>query len=158
MTHTVKISDMVVSAGPEDEVVTHALGSCLGITVYDPAARVAGMLHVQLPTSQIDPDRARTTPHMFVDTGVPELFRAAYALGAKKERMDVKVAGGANLLDEGKSFRIGERNFAALRKLLWKNNVLIKAHDVGGRESRTLYMNVGTGAVRIRTGGATKEL
>lgn len=158
MTHTVQIADMAVSGAEEDEIVTHALGSCLGITIYDPVAGVGGMLHVQLPASKIDREKASKFPHMFVDTGVPELFKEAYRNGAEKSRIVVKVAGGANLLDKQNKFRIGERNFAALRKILWKNNVLIDAHDVGGGDSRTMTMKVARGEVRVRSNGEVKEL
>jgi chemotaxis protein CheD len=62
----------------EDLLVTHALGSCLGLMVYDPEARVGGLLHAMLPLSKINPEKARSNPFMFVDTGVPRLFRAIY--------------------------------------------------------------------------------
>ena len=78
MRHIVGVGDMKVSSDPADVIVTHALGTCLGIVVHDPVARVGGMLHVMLPTSTINPDKARLNPYMFVDTGVPELFRQAY--------------------------------------------------------------------------------
>jgi chemotaxis protein CheD len=75
---------MRVARASGDEIVTYALGSCLGITVYDPVARVAGMLHVMLPLSTIAPDKAVVNPYMFVDTGVPKLFFETYKAGAAK--------------------------------------------------------------------------
>jgi len=72
--------------------------------------------------------------------------------------LTVKVAGGAHLLDNEGHFKIGERNFAMLRKLLWKNNVLIAAYDVGGEVSRTMYLEVPTGCVRIKNSTGEKEL
>jgi len=151
----VGMADMLVSADPNEMLITHALGSCLGITVYDPAARVAGLLHVMLPDSAIDARKATERPMMFVDTGVPRLFRECYALGASKPRMIVKVAGGATTKADPKEdfFRIGERNFVALRKLLWKNNVLIEAYDVGGTHSRTMLCRIGTGEVIVQANG-----
>ncbi len=152
----VGIADMAVgSAG--DLLVTHALGSCLGIVAHDPQARVGGMLHVMMPTSAINEEKAREKPAMFVDTGVPELFLACYRAGARKERMIVKVAGGASRAQDGEpdSFQIGRRNMTMLRKLLWKNGVLIRAQDVGGNGSRDLIYDVGTGEVSVRSGGKT---
>jgi chemotaxis protein CheD len=121
------------------------------LTVWDPAVRVGGMLHYMLPDSQLSPEKARRSPGMFCDTGVPMLFRTAYELGAAKHRLIVKVAGGSQLLDEAGIFNIGKRNYLALRKLLWKNGVLISAESVGGSLSRTLKLNVATGEVSVKS-------
>src|SRR3990172_9825249 len=97
---------------------------------------------------------------MFVDTGLPRLFIECYKLGAKKERMIVKVAGGASSRknEAEDMFQIGKRNFLMLRKLLWKNNVLLKAHDVGGSISRNVALDVGSGRVVIRANGESRPL
>ncbi len=161
MKHIVGVADMIVSADPEDEIVTHALGSCLGITVYDPVARVGGMLHVMLPLSSVNVERAKSNPHMFIDTGVPRLFIESYKLGAEKKRLIVKVAGGASLHGHNEDddyFQIGKRNFVMLRKLLWKNGVLLQASEVGGRESRAMTMDMATGETTIKVNGVTRSL
>jgi chemotaxis protein CheD len=150
---------MRISREAQDVVVTHALGSCLGIAAHDPAAGVGGLLHVMMPTSDINPEKAKAYPFMFVDTGVPEFFRSLYDAGGLKCRLIVKVAGGANVHDaEGDRFAIGKRNLVILKKLLWKNGVLIKGEDTGGSWPRTMYLEIGTGRVWISTAGATKDL
>jgi chemotaxis protein CheD len=158
--HVVGVADMHISVHAEDTLVTYALGSCLGITVYDPVVRVGGLLHVMLPHSSIDPKRAQENPAMFVDTGVPRLFLESYRQGARKERLVVKVAGGACAggNEDEDYFQIGKRNITMLRQLLWKNGVLLKAWDVAGNESRTMLLEVGTGEVAIRSGGKNKVL
>ena len=120
--HVVGVADMKISATPGELIVTHALGSCLGIALHDPVAKVGGILHVPLPLSSMAPEKAKANPYMFVDTGLPKFFREAYAAGAAKERLVVKVAGGANL-NSGRSdrFAIGKRNRVVLRKLFWKS-------------------------------------
>ncbi len=142
-------------SGP-GRLATYALGSCLGVCLHDPVAGVAGLLHVMLPSSSVDPARAATTPAMFVDSGVPLLFKESYRLGAKKERLVVRLAGGAHQAEreEDDLFQIGKRNLLAVRKLLWRNNVIVRAEDVGGaRVSRTLYLDAATGALRVRAAG-----
>lgn len=157
--HTVGVADMKVSNRPEDVLITYALGSCLGIVVHDPVAGVGGMLHVMLPSAEMHQEKARTNPFMFVDTGVPRLFQECYKLGAKKERLVVKVAGGAAKKSEDRdSFQIGKNNFLMLRKLFWKNGVLITAQVVGGTDSRTMWLGVGTGAVTLKINGAESPL
>jgi chemotaxis protein CheD len=159
MKQIVGIADMKVSSAPGDVLITYALGSCLGITIYDPVAKVGGMLHVMLPLSSVNTAKAAENPMMFVDTGVPELFKACYKVGAKKERIVLKVAGGASLQqnEENDQFQIGKRNFLMLRKLLWKNNVLIEAWDVGESHSRTMSLDIASGEVvlKMNTGETT---
>lgn len=152
MKQIIGIADMKISARPDDVLITYALGSCLGITVYDPVAKVGGMIHIMLPDSSVNPAKAADNPLMFVDTGVPQLFKECYKLGAKKERMVLKVAGGAALQnnEERDQFQIGKRNFVMLRKLLWKNNVLIKSCHVGENFSRTMSLDMSTGDVILK--------
>ena len=156
----VGMADVQLSHGGE-HLVTYALGSCLGITIWDPVAKVGGLLHVMLPSSAIDAEKALRNPAMFVDTGVPLLFRRSYELGAKKERIVVRVAGGAHsgVTDADDQFQIGKRNFLTLRKLLWKNNVLLHAHDVGGcQTSRTMRLDCSSGDVTVRANGVESSL
>jgi chemotaxis protein CheD len=147
----VDIADLRVSADPRTQLVTYSLGSCIGVAVYDPEIRVGGMIHYMLPESGISPDKAKANPAMFGDTGIPLLFRSLYELGALKKRMVVKVAGGSSLLDDKGTFSIGKRNYVILRKLFWKNGVLIDAEDVGGSASRTLRLDLATGRVTIKS-------
>jgi chemotaxis protein CheD len=160
MKHVVNVADMKGSADRGDTLITYALGSCLGITLYDPVAGVGCMLHAMLPQSSIDPQKAADNPYMFVDTGLPELFRECYRLGGRKERLVVKAAGGACAqgAEQDNYFQIGKRNFVMLRRLLWKNGVLLAAHDVGGSHSRTLWLDIDTGDVLLRVEGAARKL
>ncbi len=157
MKYVVAVGDMKI--GQEvDTIVTHALGSCLGLMVYDPVAKVGGLLHAMLPLSKINPDKAKANPYMFVDTGVPTLFKALYAIGGQKTRMVIKAAGCGNPLGKNEMFKIGERNYTVLKKLLWKNNILLKAEDIGGTVSRTVYLDLATGQTVISSGGQKAEL
>src|SRR5690606_5547237 len=67
----VGIGEFAIAHGGTDVLVTHALGSCVAVCIYDPEADVAGMLHVLLPDSRISPQRASEQPAAFADTGVP---------------------------------------------------------------------------------------
>lgn len=154
----VDIADLAVSAEPRSRLVTHSLGSCIGVTIWDPEARVGGMIHYMLPESRISPEKAKANPAMFADTGIPLLFRSAYELGAVKKRMIVKVAGGSQLLDDKGVFNIGKRNYVALRKIFWNNGILIDSEDVGGSLSRTVRLDVDTGRVTVRSRNGEAEL
>ena len=147
------IADMKVSDDRGVTLVTHSLGSCIGLAVYDPVAKVGGMLHYMLPESQLNPEKAKTTPLMFADTGIPILFKSCYKLGAVKGRMIVKVAGGSQVMDESGIFNIGKRNYAALRKIFWRNKVIIDGEDVGGAVNRTMRLSIATGQLSLKVSG-----
>ncbi|MEP6779776.1 MAG: chemotaxis protein CheD, partial [Gemmatimonadaceae bacterium] len=157
----VGVADLKVSNNIEDRLVTYALGSCLGIAVYDPVARVGGLLHVMLPNGSMDPEKMEQNPAMFVDSGVPLLFKECYRLGARKERMTIKVAGGSHSgdTDEDDRYQIGKRNLVTLRKLLWKNSVMLHAQETGGVQvSRTMWLDIATGDLTLKVDGAECKL
>lgn len=140
-------------------LITYALGSCLGIAIHDRIAGVGGMLHAVLPRSDLDPERARAEPAVFVETGLPALFRACYARGARKERLVVRIAGaGTSAETEHDHFEIGRRNLLIARQLFWKNGILVQGQAVGGSESRTLSLHVGSGEVSVRSAGGSFHL
>lgn len=149
----VGVGDLQVSRDPADSIVTYSLGSCVGVCIYDPVAHVAGMLHYMLPESKISPEKAAANPYMFADTGIPALFKKAYALGAVKGRITVRAAGGAQILDAAGLFNIGKRNILELRKILWQNGVMLGHSEVGGTVNRTVTMEVATGDIALKTSG-----
>lgn len=151
MKKIVGIADMKVAKNPEDTLITYSLGSCIGVTIYDPLTRVGGLLHFMLPDSQIDPQKAENKPWMFADTGVPSLFREAYKLGAEKKRLQVKVAGGSHIMDGSGFFNIGKRNHLALQEIFRANGVLVSAEDIGGNGNRTLSIELSSGRVLVKT-------
>ena len=154
----VDIADMAVSTDPETTLVTYSLGSCLGVAVHDPVAGVGGMIHCMLPLSKTDKEKAKTKPCMFVDTGIMKLLKELFKCGMTRDNAVVKVAGCAKVLDRQDLFKIGERNYTVLRKVLWKNSMLIQAEDVGGSISRTIRLDIGSGQFWLKSGGTTREL
>lgn len=146
------VADMKVSNDPASTLVTYSLGSCLGVMIYDPVATVGGLLHVMLPDGKGEIKSNRFIPYKYVDTGIPLLFKETYKLGAKKNRMKVVVTGGAQILDDSGYFNIGKRNLAALRKMFWKNGVMIDKEHVGGSIARTVRLNIKNGEVKVSIG------
>ena len=158
MKYTVGVSDMKLSGTAGDIIVTHALGSCIGIALHDSTAGVGGILHYMLPVSKVDNAKADLNPFMFGDTGIPLFFEEAYKLGAKKEHMRIVMAGGAQVFEDRDFFDIGKRNTVIARKLFWKNNVMIAAESVGGNMPRTLTLELDTGATWFSTHGQRYDL
>jgi chemotaxis protein CheD len=141
-----------VSADPTATLITYALGSCIAVLIYDPVTRVGGLLHYMLPESSLDEAKAKKNPYMFADTGVPLLFQNAYKLGAVRNRLQVNVLGGAQIISASDSFNIGKRNHMILRKIFWKAGILVQHEEVGGTQSRTVRLELDTGRVVMRSG------
>ena len=149
----VDIADMKVSDDPSQTLITYSLGSCIGVAIYDPVLQLGGMIHCMLPLSKVDKQKAQDRPFMFVDTGMQYMLGRLYEYGLRKARCVVNVAGGSQVLDNQGVFKIGERNFTVLRKILWKNGLLMNAQEVGGNRSRTISLDLGTGRFTIKSGG-----
>jgi len=151
----VGVADMKVSKDPGDKLVTHALGSCLGIAVYD-RSKIGGMLHVMLPNSTISSSEiSQQNPLMFIDTGLPLLLESAYEMGAKKASLELFVAGGAG---EDKIFAIGKRNHLLVRRLLWQMKILISGQEVGGIVARNMYLEISSGKAWVQSNQVDKVL
>ena len=153
MNVTVGISDMKVGDDMDAVIIAYSLGSCIGISIFDPVARVGGILHFMLPDSNLDRAKAQKNPYMFADTGIPALFKAAYQLGAKKKRIKVVVVGGAQTLDQKGFFNIGKRNAIAVKRIFWRNSVMIDYENIGGNVNRTIKLAIKTGQNWLKVSG-----
>jgi chemotaxis protein CheD len=147
----VGVGDMGVSNNPQITLSTYALGSCVAIVAYDPVARTGGLLHFMLPDSTISPAKAKTQPAMFGDTGMPLLFRSMIGLRGDLGRTRIFLAGGANVLCDADTFRIGERNIKAASQYLAEHGIVVRHTALGGTINRTVHLNVGTGDVTLKT-------
>ena len=125
---------------------------------HTPTTSVGGLVHCLLPLSKSSPEKASTKPAMFTDTGVMAVLEAVFKLGANKKRLVVKAAGGSSPLDKCDRFKIGERNYTVLRKVLWKNDLMLAAKDVGGTKPRTMSLYIATGQTTIKSAGEETEL
>ncbi|MBN2328789.1 MAG: chemotaxis protein CheD [Candidatus Omnitrophica bacterium] len=158
MIHVVSISDLKIADKKEDVLITYSLGSCIGVTLYDKASGIGGMLHALLPQSKMNPQRAEQNPFMFVDSGFSRMLDEFKRRGANPQKLICKVAGGGKFLDPNDVFKTGERNYTILRKMLWKNRILIAGEDVGGTIPRTMVLYMASGKTAIRSGGKEKLL
>jgi chemotaxis protein CheD len=141
-------------------IMTLGLDSCVGVALYDPIRKVAGLAHVMLPSSQ----QARNNSNIakFADTAILKLVDDMVALGADKSRLIAKIAGGAQMfsfIDGSEMLRIGARNVAASREMLSSLNIPIISEDTGGNYGRTIEIHSDNGKLKIRTiGHGIKEI
>jgi len=113
---------------------------------------VGGLIHVALPDSTIDAERARVQPGYFADSGLPRMIEEMKVLGASRSGVWVKLAGGASVMDSGGFFDIGKRNILAVKRILWKSSLGPLAEDTGGNNSRTVSFTILDGAVKLSSG------
>lgn len=149
----VGIADMKV-ARREGILITHALGSCIGITLYDPMIKLGALIHIMLPQAT---GAKSASVFRFADTGIRETLRKLSAFGGTKDRYICKIAGGAQMFavsgGVGSIGNIGQRNIESVRNVLKQEGIRIKNQDVGGNFARTMLIDVSTGAVKLRTIG-----
>lgn len=150
MTILVNLSDSKLSDNPEDVLAAYSLGSCVGVSLYDPVARIGGLLHYQLPTAELDPVQAKANPAMFADTGMALLLNAMTVRGAERKRLRVAVAGAAQGLSGVSLFNVGKRNHVAIRKILWQQGLFVEKEDTGGTAVRNLYLSIANGEVVVK--------
>ena len=148
----VGIADLQIAKSPEI-ITTIGLGSCVGVTIYDPTSQAGGLVHVLLPSNNTEKN---TNPAKFADTGIPELIRQLSALGAKRRCMVAKIAGGANMFSMGGKtniFMVGQRNVEMCLEVLKNERIRLLGNDTGGNYGRTIELNTANGQLRIKTIG-----
>ncbi len=154
---SVGLGEYIVSHDPQDVLIAFGLGSCLGIGMFDPVAKVGGLIHVVLPEHKAgnDPNHAK-----FVDTGIPMLLKKVIAEGAVESRLIIKMAGGANMLvSPGLSgtFDIGTRNINMAHEVLKKLNLKLHSEEVGGQVGRTVRLYIADGRMTVRMMGSQER-
>ncbi|MEG1754484.1 MAG: chemotaxis protein CheD, partial [Christensenella sp.] len=117
-TITVGIADINIAKN-EDILVTYALGSCVGICLYDSQIKLAGLAHIMLPSS-LQLVNVTNQPYKFADTGIKELLKMMKVNGANPMRLRAKIAGGAQMfaaLTNSSLANIGGRNTEAVKQM-----------------------------------------
>jgi chemotaxis protein CheD len=155
---SIGIGELAISCDPNEILVTYALGSCIGITLYDPVAGIGGMVHCKMPDSSMDRNSARMNPAVCVDTGIPFLLDCVIQGGANKNRLIVKMAGASVTERRNDVFRIGERNYEMAKYILSILRLRIHAEECGESIPRTLYLIMETGKTVIRSRGDIRHL
>lgn len=153
---SVGIADMKILR-QEGTLITYALGSCIGITFYDPVIKLGALLHIMLPEAGV----TNVNQMKFADTGIRETLRKFYVFGGMKGRIVCKIAGGAKMFEmkgQGGFGNIGERNIQSVKKILRQEGIRITGEDTGANYARTMLMDLSSGEVRIRTVGKSERI
>ena len=147
----VGMADYKVGRAPS-VLISYGLGSCIGISMYDPQAKVGGLLHIMLPDS--NQARASDNPAKFADTGLPLMLNDVLSLGASKSRLVAKIAGGAQMFAFSNAtdiMRVGNRNAETVKRLLQRMGIRLIAEDTGGNYGRTVQIDLSNGVYKVKT-------
>lgn len=147
----VGMADYKVGRAPST-LISYGLGSCIGISLYDPQRKIGGLLHIMLP----DSTQARTSdnPAKFADTGIPLMINDVIALGASRARLVAKIAGGAQMFAFSNAtdiMRVGTRNAETCKQILKRNGIKVIAEDTGGNYGRTVSIDLSNGSYKVKT-------
>ena len=150
-TSVVGLGEIKVATGADDVLVCLGLGSCVALCYHDPVAKVGGMAHIVLPSSE---GRALGSPGKFADTAVPALIEAVTKAGGLKSRLSVRIAGGAQMTMASEAsgiFSVGGSNIEATKTALRREGLRVLAEDTGGAAGRTVRLAAGSGGVVVNT-------
>jgi chemotaxis protein CheD len=147
----VGVGDLAVCDDAQLILSTYALGSCIGVVAYEPLLKVGGILHLMLPDSSLSPAKAAATPAVFADTGLPRFFSLLAGRGARAPRLELLLAGGANVIQGHDPFCIGERNLRATVDFLSRHGHAVRHSEVGGSVNRTVHLGIASGLVTVKT-------
>ncbi|MGN0607106.1 MAG: chemotaxis protein CheD [Oscillospiraceae bacterium] len=144
------ISDLNVAKSP-GILATYALGSCVGICLYDKIHAIGGLAHIMLPSST-EASKAADNPRRYADTGIKELIELMIKNGASANCLTAKIAGGAQMFQvQLNSFNIGQRNVDSVKKVLERYRIPIIAQDTGSNYGRTVFFNTATGTMQVKS-------
>lgn len=152
------MADFKIAKAP-DSLTTLGLGSCIGLTLYDPVTKIGGMVHYMLPDST--KLRNNTNIAKFGDTGIQALYDEIVKAGANPRRLIAKIAGGARMFAISNSSAIGnvgDRNTEMAKQMLRKLNIPLKAEDTGLNYGRTVILDCETGAYTIKSVGKSEKV
>ncbi len=154
----VGMADLNVCVSP-DAITTLGLGSCVGIVLYDPIKRIAGMVHIMLPDSTKILNNQNKAK--FADTGIDLLIKRMTDIGADRKVLIAKIAGGAQMFafsNNSDMMRIGERNVEATKLKLAQLGISIRAEDTGANYGRTIEFYPENGSLLIKSVGKERKI
>jgi chemotaxis protein CheD len=140
----VKMGDVAV-AKKEDNLTVSGIGSCLIVTLYDPRLRIGGLAHTMLPSSGY----SNPKDTKYVDIAIDHMLEKMVNLGARREELEAKLIGGANMFSAFAS-DMGKENVLSAKEKLKKEGIKLAGESVGGSQGRSVEFSIATGIVTVR--------
>lgn len=151
----VKLAEMKFSNQIDDVLIAHGLGACIALAIYDPVSRLAGIIHIVMPSSDVQSSNEH--PFRFADTGIPLFLKEFMKQGGNFSTCKISLAGGASIASND-MFNIGFLNISAVKRALSKFNLSISSEDVGGSDGRTMTIDIKKGLITSKIFGSTERV
>lgn len=145
------LAEMKIAQAPAG-LVTRGLGSCLGITIYDPLKKIGAMTHAMLP--DIDKARIKSNPIRFVNSAIRKAVEGLEKLGSSRVHLVAKLFGGAHMftfIASDSVLNVGQRNIEVAQSVLKELGIKVAAQEIGGTFGRTIELNLENGKVMVKT-------
>lgn len=151
-TTKVQPGEFYITVAHADEAITTVLGSCVAACIRDPDAAIGGMNHFMLPEdAHVARDDWRDAVGLATRYGsyaMESLINGLLKLGARRERLEVKLFGGGQVLDM--DMPVGLRNIDFARRWLDTEGLPVAAQDVGGKVPRRIVYFPASGTVKVK--------
>ncbi len=147
----VQMAQMQISEAP-GILVTKGLGSCLGITFFDPVRKIGAMAHPMLP--DFNKARVKSNPNRFVNSVIVNILEELKKRGCFCSRIEIKMFGGAHMfsfINTDSVLNVGQKNIEMALATFKELNIKLIGQEVGGTFGRTISLNLTTGKVIVRT-------
>lgn len=148
----VGIGEYAISKNRKDQIVTHALGSCVALIVYSPETKYTAMAHIVLPeVINGQKRRSDSQPSYYASEIVPELLEFFISsIQCEPQLIEVSIVGGAEAINKEDVFQVGQRNVQQILSILLVYGIVPKSIDVGGNVSRTVWVDINDGSIRVK--------
>jgi chemotaxis protein CheD len=153
----IKLADFAANSNPNDALIVYGIGSTLAVILYDEESKTGGIVHFMLPNSATGLQRTKDYLAMYADSGILQLVKSCVELGARKDALSARLAGGALMLGKGISQSISDGNLSAARNILSKMGIKVTAENTGGNHMRTVRLDISTGKVYLKRPGSDWE-
>jgi chemotaxis protein CheD len=147
---TIKLADFAANNNPNDTLIVYGIGSTLAVILYDERAKTGGIVHFMLPNSATGSPKTKDYPAMYADSGIPQLVKSCVELGACKDTLSARLAGGALMLGKGISQSISDGNLSAARSILSKMGIKVATENTGDNHMRSVRLDIATGKVYLK--------
>ena len=150
MSQIIKLADSVATNNPNGTLIAYGIGSTLAVILYEDGAKAGGIVHFMFPSPATGSLKIRDYPAMYADSGIPQLVKSCVELGAGKDALTARLAGGAFMLGKGISQSISDGNISAARAILSEMGIKVTAEDTGGNHMRTVRLDIATGNIYLK--------
>lgn len=152
----------IAIASTEDILTATGIGSCVVITLWEPQLRIGTLAHAMLPTRNpgnpgpnkqkgiFQNTNLRDQDTRYVEPAINEMLKKMVPLGVKRENIEAKIIGGANMFSAFQS-DIGSENVKSAKFKLKEEGIKIIGACVGGSQGRSVEFSVASGIVSVKT-------